>query len=115
MNNPMDQYILLSVTPAHLKAWRDDNGYTQVDLALALGVIPLTVSRWERGVREIPPFLHLALEALEQRGGEQTTRGKVRKRKQERRLKLMGSIYLRGGIYWVKYYRMANLTARARI
>lgn len=41
------------------------NGFTQVTLAKALDVIPITVSRWERGVREIPSFLMLALEALE--------------------------------------------------
>jgi len=86
----LDKYILLSVRPAHLKAWREDNGYTQVDLALALGVIPLTVSRWERGVREIPPFLHLALEALEQRGGEKTSRNKVKDRKTGKEVKAHG-------------------------
>ena len=56
-----------------LKAWRKNNGYSQGKLAKALGVIPLTVSRWERGVREIPSFLHLALTALEGKaikGGE---------------------------------------------
>jgi hypothetical protein len=29
-----------------------------------LGVDAMTVSRWERGERQIPSFLHLALKAL---------------------------------------------------
>ena len=87
MNSPLDQYIFWLMTPEHLKAWREDNSYTQVDLALALGVIPLTVSRWERGVREIPPFLHLALEALERKGGEKTARGTAKKKKTRKEVK----------------------------
>ena len=58
------------MTPGDLKKWRNKNRYSQSQLAKALGVITLTVSRWERGVREIPPFLHLALGCLEMRGGE---------------------------------------------
>lgn len=30
----------------------------------------MTISRWERDVRRIPPFLHLALECMEMKGGE---------------------------------------------
>jgi transcriptional regulator with XRE-family HTH domain len=59
------------MTPNQLKKWRKKNSYSQGRLAKALGVIPLTVSRWERGVREIPSFLHLALiglETLKERG-----------------------------------------------
>ncbi|MBF0556063.1 MAG: helix-turn-helix transcriptional regulator [Nitrospirae bacterium] len=59
------------MTPIELKQWRANNGYSQVKLAEALSVIPITVSRWERGVREIPKFLHLALKYLELKGGEQ--------------------------------------------
>src|SRR3989337_3735965 len=58
------------MTPKALKAWRKENGYSQAKLAKVLGVATMTVSRWERGVREIPPFLHLALECLELKGGE---------------------------------------------
>lgn len=53
-----------------LKTWRVDNGYSQSQLAKVLGVITLTVSRWEREDREIPPFLHLALKSLPKKGGE---------------------------------------------
>ncbi|MEK6591136.1 MAG: helix-turn-helix transcriptional regulator [Nitrospinota bacterium] len=58
------------MTPKELKAWRKNNGYSQGKLAKALGVASLSVSRWERGVREIPSFLHLALRCLELEGGE---------------------------------------------
>lgn len=50
-----------------LKKWRQKNGCSQAKLAQILGVDVMTVSRWERGVREIPSFLHLALAHLESR------------------------------------------------
>ena len=53
--------------PTELKAWRKKNGYSQAQLAKVLGVITLTISRWELGVREMPPFLHLALESVANR------------------------------------------------
>jgi len=65
-----------------LKKWRQRNGYSQNQLAKVLGVDVMTVSRWERGVREIPSFLHLALSYLELRGEELKPKGK---RKRERR------------------------------
>lgn len=69
--------ILNSVTPDELKAWREKHRYTQVMLANALNVHPMTVSKWETGVnKEIPPFLPLALETLERRGGEKKRKGK---------------------------------------
>lgn len=71
----------INMNPDDLKKWRKRNGYSQPQLAKALGVIPLTVSRWERGVREIPSFLHLALECLEMKGGEQKRKG-TQKRKE---------------------------------
>jgi transcriptional regulator with XRE-family HTH domain len=52
------------MTPNDLKKWREANGYSQSGLAKALSVHIMTVSRWERGIREIPPFLHLALTGL---------------------------------------------------
>ena len=50
-----------------LKKWRQKNGWSQGQLARALGVINISVSRWERGERQIPSFLHLALAYLELR------------------------------------------------
>jgi len=86
LTNPLDYSILIVVTPDRLKTWRRNHGYTQVMLAEALGVIPLTVSRWERGVREIPSFLGLALEALECKGGDKVIRSQgTWKRKRKRR------------------------------
>mgnify|MGYP003759421363 CR=1 FL=1 len=57
-----------AMTNEELKHWRAVNGYSQAALAKALGVASMTVSRWEMGIRTIPPFLHLALKCLE--GGE---------------------------------------------
>ncbi len=48
-----------------LKAWRDATGYSQGQLAKALKVSVVTVSRWETGARSIPSFLMLALRQLE--------------------------------------------------
>jgi hypothetical protein len=44
----------------------------------------LTVSRWERGVREIPSFLHLALRCLELEGGEIKAKGKKKTKEVKR-------------------------------
>jgi DNA-binding XRE family transcriptional regulator len=54
----------LHMKPAQLKAWRKREGYSQSQLAKALDVHTMTISKWEREVREIPPFLYLALERL---------------------------------------------------
>jgi transcriptional regulator with XRE-family HTH domain len=62
------------MTPEDLKTWRKQHGHTQQSLADALGVIKLTVGRWETGARHIPSFLHLALDALECKGGEKKPR-----------------------------------------
>ncbi len=53
------------MTGQELKEWRRMRGLTQEDLARRLGVIRLTVARWETGSRSVPSFLSLALEAME--------------------------------------------------
>ena len=78
--------------PKELQKWRQLNGYSQSQLAGTLGVITLTVSRWERGEREIPSFLHIALKCLKRRGGEiRTGRPAIKEiaknTKKERRVK----------------------------
>jgi DNA-binding transcriptional regulator YiaG len=50
-----------------LKNWRQKWQVTQGALAGLLGVHRVTIAKWEAGTRGIPPFLHLALEALENR------------------------------------------------
>ncbi len=54
--------------PIELKTWRLKNDWSQAQLASVLGVTNQAVSMWERGVREIPSFLYLALEHLESKG-----------------------------------------------
>ncbi|MGP8051676.1 MAG: helix-turn-helix domain-containing protein [Desulfobaccales bacterium] len=53
------------MTGQELKEWRRKKGLTQEELARRLGVIRLTVARWETGTRSIPSLLSLALVALE--------------------------------------------------
>lgn len=65
---PVD--IIGSMTPEELKQWRAKTGYTQTALAKALGVGQVCIARWETGVRKIPSFLHLALDALEYKAEE---------------------------------------------
>jgi transcriptional regulator with XRE-family HTH domain len=55
------------MTPTDLQAWRQQAGLSQVGLAALLGVDVMTISRWERGERAIPPFLHLALDGIAQK------------------------------------------------
>ena len=64
-NRPL--VYIICMKPDDLKEWRQKNGYSQAKLARILDVDVMTVSRWERGLREIPSFLHLALAHLESR------------------------------------------------
>jgi DNA-binding XRE family transcriptional regulator len=56
-----------NMTGQELKEWRRKCGLSQEELGRLLGVARFSVSRWEIGTRTIPSFLHLALEALENR------------------------------------------------
>jgi DNA-binding transcriptional regulator YiaG len=49
-----------------LRAWRRRQDLTQKELGVLLGVFWITVQRWETGFASMPPYLHLALERLEQ-------------------------------------------------
>jgi len=59
-----------------LQEWRRKWGLSQEGLARRLGVIRVTVARWETGTRAIPTFLPLALEALENRMEMEARHGK---------------------------------------
>ena len=48
-----------------MKVWRRERGMTQQELCTRLGVKVLAIIRWEGGKRKIPPFLHLALQAID--------------------------------------------------
>jgi len=58
-----------------LKEKRKALEMTQAQLAEALGVNIMTVSRWERGLRSIPPHLSLALEAIEAKQKKKASKG----------------------------------------
>lgn len=61
----------IKLKPSSLVKWRKKNGYSQIKLGKTLGVSTITVYRWEKGMRAIPSFLHLALKYLEEEGGEE--------------------------------------------
>ncbi len=69
--------------PDELAAWRKRHGFTQTELGEILGVKKTTVYRWEKNMRIIPPFLHLALECIEMKGDELRDRGMKTKMKKE--------------------------------
>lgn len=52
------------MSPDELRLWRSRQSLSQGTLANLLDVDVMTVSRWERGERSIPSFLHLALQSL---------------------------------------------------
>ena len=69
------------MTPKKLRAWRTRRQLTQSGLGSQLGVNKMTVYRWEAGMRQIPPFLHLALRCLEREGGGGKRRGEKSRQK----------------------------------
>lgn len=62
--------VYFAVHPDELISWRKSHGFTQTELGEILGVKKTTVYRWEKNMRIIPPFLHLALECLEMKADE---------------------------------------------
>ena len=69
------------MTPEQLKQWRTDHSLTQKDLGRLLGVTKTCVYRWEAGLRNLPSFLHLALECLGGKGGIDKERARMKKEK----------------------------------
>ena len=59
---------MIYMKPKELKAWREKNDFSQAKLAKALGVDVMTVSRWERDLNAIPPYLPLALKCMVKQG-----------------------------------------------
>ncbi len=58
------------------RKWREERDLSRRELAEALDVHLMALAHWEWGKRRIPPFLHLALKALDmelQNGGENGT------------------------------------------
>lgn len=54
------------MTGEEFKRWREKFDLTQEQLAVALGIAPNTVARWERDERAIPPTPQVLLQFLEQ-------------------------------------------------
>ena len=50
-----------------LREKRKELGITQEQLAKELSVASNTIARWEREEMKIPPYLHLAIETIEQK------------------------------------------------
>ncbi len=57
--------LITTMTPKQLKAWRKKHGYSQSQLARALGYTTITVSKWERGANPIPAHMAVTLRGLE--------------------------------------------------
>jgi len=75
LTNKIYHWYIVSMEAGDLLVWRKRLGLTQKELADLLGVRNMTVYRWECGMRAISPYLHLALEALENRLRKEGTYG----------------------------------------
>ena len=70
-----------------MRNWREKYNLTQSELAEHLHVKRETVTRWEIEMRKIPPFLFLALEALENRFMKGGVKSKAKTSKQKSKRK----------------------------
>ncbi len=60
------------MTGKGLQAWREQNGFSQLELAQGLRVSIDTIIKWEREVRPtLPPYLQTQLNPLVQKKKEQ--------------------------------------------
>ena len=68
------------MSPEDIREYRDRLGMTQAELAAALDVDPVSVSRWERGTRvpPMPTVLRLALDHLAHTRRRRPARREVR-------------------------------------
>ncbi len=73
----------ICMAPKEIKAWREQNNYSQSQLANALHVHVMTISQWEREIRQIPSFLYLALKCLKKRKGGESKKRDMKKRKEK--------------------------------
>ena len=71
------------MSPKDLRKWREKTGYSQGQLARVLGVDVMTVSRWERGIMQVPSFLKWALAYIELKGEE--LKPPLKRKRKERR------------------------------
>jgi DNA-binding transcriptional regulator YiaG len=60
------------VNAKEFKKLRRAKGYSQSQLALALGVATMTVSRWETGMHNVPRMAFLALAGLPHQSKQKT-------------------------------------------
>lgn len=54
------------MTPDELRAFREVNGLTRIQVAALLGVAPGTVRNWEQGARSMPMPADIALSRVTQ-------------------------------------------------
>ena len=62
---PLDESFLLIDLAKAIKDYREKRGLTQFGLSARLGVDKRTVTYWESGTITPPPYILLALSALE--------------------------------------------------
>ncbi len=69
------------MTGRGLQAWREQNGYSQLELAQELRVSIDTIIKWEREVKSaLPPYLQVNLNAILQKKAAPTDTPPIKKR-----------------------------------
>lgn len=57
--------MTMTMDPAFFAAWRRERRLTQQQLADKIGVHLTAVKRWERGARQLPPYIGWIMAAIE--------------------------------------------------